>query len=218
MEVAGIIDTRMKFLELDEELQQSLEDSRATLNKVVEAMVLLCEVRDPYTSGHQRRVAQLACAVAREMGLSEEHNHGICTAGFIHDIGKVAVPMEILSKPSRLSDYEFSIIKTHPEVAYEVLKGLKFPWPVAQAILQHHERLDGSGYPKGLSGEDIILEARSLGVADVVEAMASHRPYRPALGMDRALQEISQNRGILYDPKVVDACLKLCTEKGFKFE
>jgi putative nucleotidyltransferase with HDIG domain len=188
------------------------------LNRTVEAIATLCEKRDPYTAGHQRRVAQLACAIAREMGLPDEQIHGIRITGVVHDIGKIAVPGDILSKPGKLSTEEFNIVKTHPQVAYDVLRNLEFPWPVAEIILQHHERLDGSGYPNGISGEAIILEARILCVADVVEAMASHRPYRPALGTEKALNEIKQNRGVLYDPMVADACSKLSNNGGLKLD
>ncbi|MFC1929226.1 HD-GYP domain-containing protein, partial [Chloroflexota bacterium] len=176
---------------------------------VLHALSLALESRDPYTARHQRQVANLACKIATEMGLSKWDIEGIQITGLLHDIGKISVPAEILSKPGQISQYEFSIIKTHPRVGYEILDGTEFPWPITQVILQHHERLDGSGYPEGLSGEDIIFEARILGVADVVEAMSSHRPYRPALGFDRALEEISQNGGILYDLEVVDACLRV---------
>jgi HD-GYP domain-containing protein (c-di-GMP phosphodiesterase class II) len=198
--------------------QQDGNGLRVVLNEVVKSIIVLGETRDPYTAAHQQRVAQLACAIAREMGISDDRIEGLQIMGIIHDIGKVAVPAEILSKPGRLSSYEFGIIKTHPEIAYNIVKGLEFPWPVAEAIFQHHERLNGSGYPRGISGDDIMLEAKILGVADVVEAMASHRPYRPALGIDKALEEIAQNRGILYDASVVDACLRLVAEKGFKFD
>ncbi len=139
-------------------------------------------------------------------------------AAILHDIGKISVPAEILTKPGRLDEIEMNMLRTHPQVGYDILEKIDFPWPLAKVILQHHERMDGSGYPAGLSGEKILLEARILGVADVVEAMSSHRPYRPALGVDKALEEISQNKGILYDPEVTDACLKLFKEKGFKFE
>jgi putative nucleotidyltransferase with HDIG domain len=174
------------------------------------------ETKDAYTAGHQRRVANLARAIAAEMGLSPEQIDGIRMAAVIHDLGKISVPAEILSKPIGLNDLEYGLIKIHPQVGYDILKEIEFPWPVAQIVLQHHERMDGSGYPQGLLGEEIILEARILAVADVVEAMASHRPYRPPHGVDKALEEISRNRGILYDPEVVDACLKLFNEKGFK--
>jgi putative nucleotidyltransferase with HDIG domain len=176
------------------------------------------EMRDPYTAGHQRQVAQLACAIAQEMGFPPERVEGMRVLGCLHDIGKIAIPAEILSKPGRLSAMEFTLIKDHPRAGYEIIKDIDFPFPVAEGILQHHERLDGSGYPRGISGPDIILEARILGVADVVEAMASHRPYRRSLGIDQALDEISRNRGILYDPEVVDICLKLFNErKGSRF-
>ncbi len=184
----------------------------------IQAMAMTVEKRDPYTAGHQRRVANLARAIAKEMGLSKEQIAGIRMAGIIHDLGKISVPAEILSKPGELTKNEFEIAKEHAQVGYEILNEIEFPWPVAQIVYQHHERMDGSGYPNGLSGEDIILEARILGLADVVEAMASHRPYRPALGIDKALEEIQQNRGTLYDPEVVDACLKIFNKKGFKFE
>jgi hypothetical protein len=201
------------------ELQQSFKKLQVTLEGTIHALASAVEMRDPYTAGHQRGVAQLACAIAQEMGLPEEQVEGIRMAGLIHDIGKINVPAEILSKPGRLNGLEFGLIKTHPLVGHDILNGsLEFPWPVAQIVLQHHERMDGSGYPVGLSGEEILLEARILAVADVVEAMASHRPYRPAHSINKALEEISQNRGVLYDPVVVDACLKLFGEKRFKFE
>ena len=203
---------------LYENVQREHRKLQKTTEGIIHALSLTVESRDPYTARHQRRVTKLACAIAKEMSLPEWRIEAIRIAGLLHDVGKIAVPAEILSKPGKLSQYEFSIIKTHPEVGYEILKEIEFDWPVTQVILQHHERLDGSGYPAGLSGKDIILEARVLGVADVVEAMSSHRPYRPALGSDIALEEISKERDILYDPEVVDACLKLFTEKGFKFE
>jgi putative nucleotidyltransferase with HDIG domain len=163
-------------------------------------------------------VTQLACAIAREMGLNNKMMEEIRVAGTLHDIGKMYVPSEILTKPGRLTEPEFNMIKTHSKAGYDILKMIEFPWPVAPVVLQHHERIDGSGYPSGLSAKDILLEARILAVADVVEAMSSHRPYRPARGIDKALEEISQNRGILYDPAVVDTCLKLFAEERFKFE
>jgi putative nucleotidyltransferase with HDIG domain len=181
-------------------------------------MSLVTESRDPYTAGHQRRVAGLAQAIGREMGLSEWQIMGMHVAGLLHDVGKVAVPSEILSKPGKINQYEYSIIKNHSQVGYEILQKIDFPWPVTVAILQHHERMNGSGYPAGVSGEEIILEARILGVADVVEAMSSHRPYRPALGLGSALAEITKNRGVLYDPQVVDACLRLLENDETVFE
>jgi PAS domain-containing protein len=203
----------------EEELRQSFEKLRRALEGTINSLVSAIEMRDPYTAGHQRRVTQLACAIARETDLSEEQIEGLRMAGLIHDIGKISIPAEILSKPGQLTELEFDMIKAHSQVGCDILDGtMEFPWPVAQIVLQHHERMDGSGYPQGLSGEEIILEARILGVADAVEAMASDRPYRSGLGIDKALEEISQNRGILYDPEVVDACLKLFTEKQFKFQ
>jgi len=209
-----VFEEHLKQLYGNFHLHKSTQRKHTALKKMMEealhSMSLVVETRDPYTAGHQRRVANLACETAKEMSLSEWNIEGIWFMGRLHDVGKISVPAEILSKPGRINQYEFSIIKTHPRIGYGILNRIEFPWPnVLQAILQHHERLDGSGYPEGLSGEDIILEARILGVADVVEAMSSHRPYRLALGFDCALEEISQKRGILYDPRVVDACLRL---------
>jgi len=224
-EVAGDIAFALYSIELEEkrkraeeELRRTLERLREALGGIIQTVALTVETKDPYTAGHQRRVGNLARAIADEMGLPEEQIDGIRMAGLIHDLGKVAIPTEILSKPGRLSDFEWGMIKMHSQIGYDILKKIDFSWPVAQIVLQHHERMNGSGYPQGLSGEEIILEARILAVADVVEAMASHRPYRPALGIDKALEEISQNRGVLYDPEVVDACLRLFTENGFRFE
>jgi len=202
----------------EKELQQSFEKLKKTLVGTIGTLASTVEMRDPYTAGHQQRVTQLARAIGKEMRLSEEHINGLHFAGIIHDLGKIQIPAEILSKPGRISKTEFDMVKNHPRVGYAILKEMDFPWPIAQIVLEHHERMDGSGYPQGLSGEDIILEARILGLADVVEAMSSHRPYRPALGIDKALEEISKNRGTLYDSRVVDACTKLFIEKGFKFE
>ncbi len=202
----------------EEELQYTLEKLREALGGIIQTVALTVETRDPYTAGHQRRVSDLARAIATEMGLSAEQIDGVRMAGAIHDLGKISIPAEILSKPGQLDNLQYGLIQTHSQVGYDILKTIEFPWPVAQIVLQHHERLDGSGYPRGLPGEDIMLEARILAVADVVEAMASFRPYRPALGIDKALEEISHNRGVLYDSEVVDACLKLFTAKRFKFE
>jgi len=199
-------------------LQDSMESLQKALEGSIHAMALTVETRDPYTAGHQQRVANLATAIAQEMGLTRDQIEGIHMAGLIHDLGKISVPAEILSKPGRISKIEFDLIKTHPRVGYEILKSIEFPWPLAQMVLQHHERIDGSGYPAGIEGKDILLGARILGVADVIEAMASHRPYRPALGIDRALSEISDNNGKLYDPDVVEACLNLFLKKGFRLD
>jgi PAS domain S-box-containing protein len=201
----------------EEALQDTVKRLHRTLEGTVTGLATAVETRDPYTAGHQRGVAQLAYAIGEEMGFAQDHLEGLRVMGFLHDIGKIAVPAEILSKPGRLTEYEFNIVKFHSKVSYDILKEVDFPWPVALAVLQHHEKLDGSGYPHGLTGDDIILEARILTVADVVEAMASHRPYRAALGVERAIEEISKQRGILYDPEVVDACLKILQENRVEF-
>ncbi|MBI3041177.1 MAG: HD domain-containing protein [Chloroflexi bacterium] len=201
-------------------LYQGIQSQRAELKKVqrgiLHAMSLLMETRDPYTNSHQQQVAELASKIAAEMGLSQWDIEGIRITGLLHDVGKITVPVELLCRPGNINQYEFSIIKTHAQVGYEILKEIEFPWPISQVILQHHERLNGSGYPSGLSGKDITIEARILGVADVIEAMSSHRPYRPALGFDCILEEISRERGILYDPEVVDAFLRLVAEHGME--
>jgi len=200
------------------QLQQNYQITKRAMDATIETMSKIVEAKDPYTAGHQQRVSQLSTAIAKELNLSPDKVEGIRIASLIHDIGKIGLPTEILSKPSKLSDLEFSLIKEHSQIGYDILKSIDFSYPVANIVLQHHERLNGSGYPQELKGEDILPEAKIIGVADVVEAMSSHRPYRPALGIDAALEEITQNRGILYDPEVVDACLKLFKEKGFKFE
>jgi PAS domain S-box-containing protein len=200
----------------EDELQQTLESLKKAVDTTIHVMVSVIEARDPYTAGHQLRVADLARAIATEMGLDQEKIDGIQLAGSIHDIGKLSIPAEILSKPTKLTKIEFSMIKEHPGSGYEILKNVESPWPLAQVAYQHHERMDGSGYPKNLKGEEIIMEARIMAVADVVEAMASHRPYRAALGIEAALEEIEKNKGILYDATVADACLKLFREKNYK--
>jgi HD-GYP domain-containing protein (c-di-GMP phosphodiesterase class II) len=182
---------------------------QAELQGIVESIGALVAARDPYTAGHERRVALIAERIGRQLKLPAEQLEGLRITGFIHDVGKIAVPAEILSKPGRLHEVEFALIKRHPQTGYEVLKSIDFRWPVAQAVLQHHERLDGSGYPQGLEGDSILLDARIIAVADVVETMASHRPYRPSLGIDAALLEIERGQGSVYDARVVDACLDL---------
>jgi putative nucleotidyltransferase with HDIG domain len=203
---------------LYESIRRNHSELERAMDGAIHAVSLVVESRDPYTAGHQKRVAELARSIANKMGLSEWQVMGVYVAGLLHDVGKVAVPTEILSKPGKISQYEYSIIKSHSQVGYEILQKIDFPWPVTTAILQHHERLNGSGYPAGVSGEDIILEARILGVADVVEAMSSHRPYRPALGLGTALREIAGHRAILYDPQVVDACLSLLEKNEPAFD
>jgi HD-GYP domain-containing protein (c-di-GMP phosphodiesterase class II)/uncharacterized membrane protein affecting hemolysin expression len=202
----------------EDQLQNTLGKLQKALEGTVKAMSLTIEMRDLYTAGHQRRVMNLAVAIAMEMNLPQDKIEGIRMAGVIHDLGKIAMPAEILSKPTRLSRTEFQLIKDHPRIGYDILKTIEFPWPVAHIVLQHHERMDGSGYPDGLVGDAILLEARILAVADHVEAMSSHRPYRPALGLDKALEEIRRGRGIQFDAQVVDACIKLFREKRFHLE
>lgn len=207
----GIINLRNRAerLRSAERLHKGLEDTIQAISSTV-------EMRDPYTAGHQRRVAQLACAVARAMGLDNERIEGIRLGATIHDIGKIGVPAEILSKPTRLTPIEMQIVHEHAVMGFNIVKDIQFPWPIAEIAHQHHERMDGSGYPQALKGEAIILEARIIGVADVVESMASHRPYRPGLGLPAALVEIVTHRGVLYDPRVVDACRQVLDE-GFEF-
>ena len=201
----------------EQEAKLSTEKLLKAMEDTLLAMAMIVEMRDPYTAGHQRRVTQLACAIAEDIGLSGDKITGLRLAGLIHDVGKIRIPTEILTNPDGLSNAEFDIVKTHPLMGYEILKTLDLPWPIAQIVRQHHERLDGSGYPDGLIGDNIILEAKILAVADVVEAIASHRPYRPAYGVDKAFAEISLNRGVLYDDRIVDSCLKIFNEKGFAF-
>jgi putative nucleotidyltransferase with HDIG domain len=193
-------------------------ERQKTVDGIVHAISLAVEVVDPYTGVHQRRVAELAAAIARQLGLTEWQTLGVRVAGLLHDVGKLAVPVEILNKPGRLDPYELSIVRGHCRAGHDILEKIDFPWPVAQAVLQHHERLDGSGYPLGLVKEDIAFEARILGVADVVEAMSSHRPYRPSLGLEAALDEVARESGILYDADVVEACLGLLSGNSAEFE
>ena len=181
----------------------------------VDMATTLSEMRDPYTAGHEKRTGELAGAIGAELGWDAQRIEGLRVAGYLHDIGKIMIPPEILSKPTRLSAPERALIQSHPQSSYEVLKNVKFTWPVAEVALQHHERMDGSGYPQGLRGEAILFEARIMAVADVIEAMSSHRPYRAALGLDAALAEIERGRGTVYDPAVADACLRLFREKGY---
>jgi putative two-component system response regulator len=199
------------------ELRESEKRLRTSLLESITALAAIVEMRDPYTAGHQRRVAQLAIAIAKELQLPPEQVEGIHLAGVVHDVGKIRVPAEILTKPGKLAKLEFSIIKEHAQNGYEILNNIDFPWPIAEIVLQHHERLDGSGYPQALIDGKILLEAKILAVADVVESMMSHRPYRPALGIDSALENIALNKGTLFDPAVVDACFRLFREQGFNF-
>ncbi|MCK9275361.1 MAG: PAS domain S-box protein [Syntrophales bacterium] len=200
-----------------DEIKRTVDRLKKRLEETVNALASIAEKRDPYTAGHQQRVAQLAEAISREMNIPDERIEGIVVAATLHDIGKIYEPSEILSKPDILTDIEFLMMKVHPEIGFDILKNIEFPWPVAQIVRQHHERINGSGYPDGLKDKDILLEAKILAVADVVEAMASHRPYRSALGVETALKEISKNKGILYDREVANACLKLFRKKNFAF-
>ena len=193
----------------DKELKKNIKKLQNAQEQTVVALASTAEIRDPYTSGHQKNVTKIACSIAEHMGLSADLIKGLRIAGLLHDIGKISVPAEILSKPGKITKDERNIMKNHCRVGYDILKGIEFQWPVAKIVLQHHERMDGSGYPLGIQGEEILLEARILAVADVIEAMSSHRPYRAALGLDEALAEIRKNRGVLFDPVVVDACLEL---------
>jgi len=200
------------------QLRSSYQKLQELLEETVNILAMAVEMRDPYTAGHQRRVAALACAIADELKFSARRKDGLRLASIVHDVGKLYVPAEILSKPGVLTETEFNLIKAHPQLGYDLLKKIDFPWPVAEMVLQHHERIDGSGYPQGLEGKEILLESRIMGVADVVEAMASHRPYREAHGISKALEEITTHRGKRYDADVVDACLKVFYERGFEFE
>ena len=202
----------------EKERRESVEKLKSALKATIQAMALTVEVRDPCTSGHQRRVANLARAIAEEMGMGRDSVEGIHMAGLIHDLGKISVPAEILSKPTKLSEIEFGLIKGHSQAGYDILKEIDFPGPVARVVYQHHERLDGSGYPAGLKGAEICREAQVLAVADVVEAIASHRPYRPAKSIDAALDEIARSRAVLYAPDIADACLRLFREKRFRLD
>ena len=208
----------METRRAEDQLQTTLERLEKALEGTVRAMSLTIEMRDLYTAGHQRRVSSLAVAIAEELHMPSEKIEGLRLAGVIHDIGKIAMPAEILTKPTRLTKTEFQLIKDHPRIGYDILKNIQFPWPVAHIILQHHERMDGTGYPDGLLGDAILMEARILAVADVVEALSSHRPYRPALGMEKALEEIRRGRGIRYDMRVVDACMKLFKDHRYSFK
>lgn len=232
----GTLESAMKVMELggDEYLLKPIMDINRvsfsirhaverqrlqfTFNATILALASVIERRDPYTAGHQRRVSQLADSIGMEMGFSESRMKGLHIAGILHDIGKINIPAEILNRPGKLSRLEFELIQTHSSVGYEILNPIGFPWPVARIVYQHHERMNGSGYPQGLSGDTILLEAKILAVSDVVEAMASHRPYRPQLGIEKALEEIKKNKGTLYDSDVTDACIHLFSENGFTFK
>ncbi len=212
----------IKEIKVREEVENELLTANVKLNKLlndtVGGLVSAIELRDPYTAGHQRRVTQLAMAIAQKMNLSKDELDCIRIAAMIHDIGKINVPAEILSKPGTINQFEMELLHSHPQAGYDILKEIDFPWAIAETVLQHHERLDGSGYPNGLKDDKILIQAKVIQVADVVEAMSSDRPYRPALGTEKALNELNENRGTLYNDEIVDACLKLFIEDNFKFE
>ena len=199
-----------------EQIQHYVMRLEKAFMRTVEVATTLSEMRDPYTAGHERRVAAIAVAIGAELGFDARRQEALRVVGYLHDIGKITIPTEILSKPGKLNPIELQLIQGHPQAGYEILKDVEFPWPVAQIVLQHHERIDGSGYPQGLKGEAILLEARIMAVADVVEAMSSHRPYRPGLGIDKALAEIERGRGTAYDPVVAEACLRLFREGRYQ--
>jgi HD-GYP domain-containing protein (c-di-GMP phosphodiesterase class II) len=217
--VYGILGLKIRIKKevAEAQLKASLEKVRNILSGTMHTVTSIVERRDPYTAGHQRRVADLARTIGKKMNLLNYRIEGLRISGAIHDLGKISVPAEILCKPGKLEVPEFEIIKEHTRIGSDLLKDMEFTWPVYKIILQHHERMDGSGYPEGLSGENILLEARILAVADVVEAMASHRPYRPSLGIDKALDEIVKSKGALYDPDAVNACVQVIEDDGYKF-
>ena len=214
--VGGFKGTLTQYLDFTEQ-KESAEKIRKILESTIYTMVKVIEFRDPYTAGHQQRVSALATAIAHKLGLSGEKQEAVRITSLVHDIGKINLPAEILNKPGALNNMELQLIKEHASTGRDILKSTKFSWPIAEIVYQHHENYNGSGYPQGLSGLQIILEARILRVADTVEAMSSHRPYRPALGIDKALEEISQNKGIFYDPEIADTCLELFKNKEFSF-
>lgn len=213
----GVIRDITELKQMEKERLESVNRLRKSLEATIHAMAVTVETRDPYTAGHQRRVADLAYAIAREMNLDENRIEGLRMASTIHDLGKISIPAEILTKPTKLTPIELEIVRTHAQSGYEILKDIDFPWPIARIVREHHERIDGSGYPQRLTENEILLESKIVMVADVVEAMASHRPYRPSLGVGPALAEIRQNRGKLYDAAIVDVCLKLFDENRFSF-
>ncbi len=209
--------TAVRYNLLEKELQQSDEKLQKFIESIAYIITKIVEIRDPYLTGHHQRVSKLATAIAQEMKLPQDKIEGVKIASLVHDVGKVNLPTRIVSKPSSLAEVEFNLLKNYPRTGYEILKKVNFPWPVAEIVFQHQEKIDGSGYPRGLKGGKILIEAKILGVANVVEAMSSYKSYRPALSIDEALAEISKYENILFDPEVVDACLKLFKEKEFKF-
>jgi len=216
--IAGFTIDITENKKIENEYKKLVERLRTTLGTIVQVMTMTIEARDPYTAGHQRRVADLARSIAREMRLPVDQIDGLRMASLVHDIGKISIPSEILSKPTKLTDVEFALIKSHPQTGYNILKDIEFSSPIARIILEHHERLDGSGYPNGLTRDDLLIESRILAIADITEAMASHRPYRPGLGIKASLDEIRKGSGVCYDPDAVDACIRLFRDKGYKLK
>lgn len=214
----GFMSDVTEYMLSEEKLKQTTESLGKTILGTVQAITMAMEFRDPYTAGHERRVADLASTIAAEAGFTQWQVEGIRIAGLIHDIGKIYVPVEILSKPGKLNEVEMSLIRMHSRAGFEILKQAEFPWPIAEIVIQHHERIDGTGYPRGLKGDDILMEAKIIAVADVVEAMASPRPYRPALGLDLALAEIAGKRGKHFDSSLVDICIEIFRQKNFQFD
>jgi PAS domain S-box-containing protein len=214
--IIGMLQDISEKKRAEEQIQRYLLQLKTAFLSTVEVATTLSEMRDPYTAGHERRVGKIAAFIGAELGFDEQRIEGLRVAGNLHDIGKITIPAEILSKPGKLTKIEYQLIQGHPQSSYDVLKDVEFPWPVAQVALQHHERMDGSGYPQGLKGDAILFEARIMAVADVVEAMSSHRPYRPGLGIEKALAEIERGRGTAYDADVADACLRMFREKRYQ--
>ena len=215
--VADLEEVKLKYNQVDKELKQNYKKLQKIIEGTVNIITKVVETRDPYSIGHQQRVSKLATAIAQEMKLPQDKIEGTRITSLVHDIGKINLPTEIVSRPGKLVDVEFNLIKNHPKVGSDILKKVNFPWPIAEIVLQHQEKIDGSGYPRGLKGDEIFIEAKILGVANVVEAMSSNKSYRPALSINEALAEINNNKNILFDPEVVDTCLKLFKEKNFKF-
>ena len=215
--VAGLEEVKLEYNQVDKELLQTYKKLQKFVEDTAYIIMKVVETRDPYSIGHQQRVSKLATTIAQEMKLSQDKIEGTRIASLVHDIGKVNLPTEIIIKPNKLIDVEFNLIKNYPKVGYDILKKVDFPWPIAEIVLQHQEKIDGSGYPRGLKGDEICIEAKILGVANVVEAMTSYKSYRTALSIDESLAEIVENKNILFDPEVVDTCLKLFKEKDFKF-
>ena len=218
LKIANNLSNDIRGVKLEILLKDTTKQLQRALYETIDAITLMSEIKDPYTSGHQKRVAIISSAIAAELGLSKDMIDGIYVAGLLHDVGKISVPNDILSKPGKLNEGEFMIIKNHPIVSYSILEHIEFPWPIASIVTQHHERIDGSGYPHGIQGKEMSIESRILSVADVVEAMTAHRPYRPALGLKKALSEIDHNKGILYDREITEACIKVFREKKVKLK